>query len=139
MYQESFIRNNPAKFVDTAWVNVDDLKVFLSAREVHLNIYASYDLFLTRERKNLWRMSVTVSRVPDASQAIKKERVASPDLVVKSEPVLVNIEIHDPPNPRLYHSTVTEDVEKMVEKFWSYFRAMTKWRLIYLRWNLTRA
>jgi hypothetical protein len=49
MYQESFIRNNPAKFVDTAWVNVDDLKGFLSAREVRLNIYTSYDLFLMRE------------------------------------------------------------------------------------------
>jgi hypothetical protein len=36
MYQESFIRNNPAKFVDTAWVNVDDLKGFLSTQEVHL-------------------------------------------------------------------------------------------------------
>jgi len=41
MYQESFIRNNPAKFVGTAWVNVDDLKGFLSAREVRLNIYGA--------------------------------------------------------------------------------------------------
>jgi hypothetical protein len=55
-----------------------------------------------------------VSRDPDASQAIKKERVASPDLVVKSEPVLVNI---DPPNPTLYHSTVTEDGQEVLELF----------------------
>ena len=40
---ESFIRNNPAKFVDTEWVNADDLKSFLSTQEVHLNIYTSYD------------------------------------------------------------------------------------------------
>ena len=59
MYQESFIRNNPAKFVDTEWVNVDDLKSFLSTQEVHLNIYTSCDLFMTWERKNLWHVSVT--------------------------------------------------------------------------------
>lgn len=39
MYLESFIRKNPAKFVDTAWVNVDDLKSFLRAREVCVRVY----------------------------------------------------------------------------------------------------
>jgi hypothetical protein len=40
-------------------------------------------------------------------------------LVVKSEPVLVNIEINDPPlaNPTLYHSTVTEDGREVLELF----------------------
>ena len=54
-----------------------------------------------------------VRRDPDASQAIKKERVASPDLVVKSEPVLVNV---DPPNST-YRSTVTEDGREVLELF----------------------
>jgi hypothetical protein len=50
-----------------------------------------------------------VSHDPDVSQAVKKECVASSDLVIKSEPVLVNIEINDSQNPTLYHSMVTED------------------------------
>jgi hypothetical protein len=31
MYQESFIRNNPARFVDTEWVNVDVLELEIDA------------------------------------------------------------------------------------------------------------
>ena len=38
-------------------------------------------------------------------------------MVVKSEPVLVKIEIHDPPKPTLYHSTVTEDGREVLELF----------------------
>ena len=111
MYQESFIRNNPGKFVDTAWVNVHDLKSFLSAREIHLNVY-TYDLFLTCKKE---KPLACVSHDPDASRAIKKERVVSPDLVVKSKPVLINIEITDPPKSTLYHSTVTEDGWEVLE------------------------
>jgi len=37
-------------------------------------------------------------------------------LVVKSEPVLVNIEIRDPPNPT-YRSTVTDDGREVLELF----------------------
>jgi hypothetical protein len=112
MYQESFIRKNPAKFVDTAWVNVDDLKGFLSVREVCLNIYTSCDVLDTR--KEMSQALVHVSHDPDVSQSIKKERVASPDLVVKSEPV--NIEIHDRPNST-YRSTVTKDGREVLELF----------------------
>ena len=44
----------------------------------------------------------------------------SPDLVVKSEPVLINIEINDPPNSTtLYHSMVTEDGQEILELFLS--------------------
>ncbi|KAF8175111.1 hypothetical protein BJ912DRAFT_1075466 [Pholiota molesta] len=33
MYQESFIRKHPEKFVDTAWINVSDLKKFIQAQK----------------------------------------------------------------------------------------------------------
>ena len=62
-----------------------------------------------------------VSHNPDTSQAIRKEHVMSPNLVVKSELVLVNIEINDPPDSTaLYHSTVTEDGQEILELFSSH-------------------
>ena len=34
MYSGSFIKKNPTMFMDTTWVEIDDLKEFLREREV---------------------------------------------------------------------------------------------------------
>ncbi|KAF8161444.1 hypothetical protein B0H34DRAFT_840756 [Crassisporium funariophilum] len=86
MYTSSFIRKNPAKFVDTAWVEVNELKDFLREREVdELTRKNQEPIRVKQEPIRVKQEPIRVKCVPDASKGVKGDRVASPDLVIIDE------------------------------------------------------
>jgi hypothetical protein len=71
MYSGSFIKKNPTMFVDTTWVNIDNLKVFLREREVSVYTNDSILIFFCELMKHLQEYA-RVKHVTNAS--IKEER-----------------------------------------------------------------
>ena len=98
MYMHAFITANPLKFLNSDWVNIKDLKQFISTREVRY--------FL---KKFIQDPDMSLRSVPIMS--IKLEHVALPEVVIKQERVPVAI----PPTSHPRVLTYVENSNEVTE------------------------
>ncbi|KAF8908580.1 hypothetical protein CPB84DRAFT_1744207 [Gymnopilus junonius] len=98
MYRDSYIRNNPAKFLDTAWVDIDELKNFLHSQK---------------------NASLTLKRDLNETDVIKEARIdtsSALDAIIKPEPTDVTLpSACTTPASRPTYQTITENGKEVLE------------------------